>query len=69
MGGFPQLITMLAVAFAILVGVVLLAFVLGKLFQNKKTRKHIMVGAIAIYTIGFLAYFGFIAFILSGSLN
>ena len=69
MGGIPQLITMLAVAFAILVGVVLLAFVLGKLFQNKKTQKRIMIGAIAIYTVAFLAYFGFIAFILSGNLN
>lgn len=66
MGGLPQLVTLLAVAFAIFFGVVLLAFLLGKLFRNKRTRKRIMIGSLVIYALAFLGYF---AFILSGNLN
>ena len=69
MGGLPQLVTLLAVALAIFVGVVLLAFLIGRLFRNKRTRKRIMIGSIVIYALAFLGYFGFIAFILSGNLN
>ena len=69
MGGIPQLVSLLAVALAILVGVILIAYMAGKLFQNKRTRKRIMIGSIVLYVIAFVGYFWFIAFILSGNLN
>jgi hypothetical protein len=67
MGGIPQLVEMLTVALAILVVMLLLAFLVGKLFQNKTTRKWILWGTLTIWVLAFTAYFGFIAFLLSGN--
>jgi hypothetical protein len=69
MGGLFQLLDILAVALAILVVVLLLAFLIGRLFQSKRTRKRILWGTLAIYVLAFVAYFGFIAFVLSGNVN
>jgi len=69
MGGVPQLVELLAVALAILAIALLLAFLVGRLFQSKRTRKRILWGALIIYVLVFIAYFGFIAFVLSGNLN
>jgi hypothetical protein len=66
MGGIVQLVT---VAVAIFIALVLVAFLVGKFFQNKKTRKRIMIGTIAVYLLAIVGYFGFIAFVLSGNLN
>ncbi|MBB5316769.1 hypothetical protein HDF09_001438 [Edaphobacter lichenicola] len=69
MGGIPQLIELLSLAVAIFVATLLIAFLIGKLFENKLIRRRIMLGALGIYALAFVAYFGFIAFILSGNLN
>ncbi len=69
MGGAFQLIEMLLVACVILLIMLFIAFLIGRVFQNKKTRKRIMLGTIALFFIGFVSYFGWIAFILSGNLN
>ena len=58
-----------AVAIATLGLVLLLAFLVGRLFQNKKTRKQILWGSLIAYGLAFIAYFGFITFVLSGNLN
>jgi hypothetical protein len=69
MGGIPQLLDMLAVALAILLVMLLLAFLVGKLFQSKRTRKRILWGTLTVYVLAFVAYFGYIAFLLSGNVN
>ena len=69
MGGLPQLAELLMMAAGVLAVVLLVAFLVGRLFPAAKTRKRIMIGAGALYLIAFIGYFGFIAFILSGSLN
>ena len=69
MGGIPQLIDLLAVALAILALLVLAALLIGRLFQSKRTRRRIIWGSLIVYVLAFIAYFGFIAFIVSGSLN
>ena len=69
MGGIPQLLDLLPVALAIFAALLLVAFLISRLFQNQKTRKRIILGTIALYLLGFFSYFGFIAFVLSGNLN
>ena len=69
MGGIYQLMELLAAAIAILAILLLLAFLVGRLFQNKRTRKRILWAALTIYALACIAYFGFIAFVLSGNLN
>jgi predicted acyltransferase len=69
MGGIPQLLSLVPAAVAILAGLLLVAFLVGRCFRDKKTRKRIMIGAIGAYLLALLAYFGWIAFILSGNLN
>jgi uncharacterized membrane protein (DUF373 family) len=69
MGGIFQLFSILAVAAAILALLLLVAFLVGRFFQNKKTRKRIMLGTVGVYLLALIGYFGFIAFILSGNLN
>ncbi len=69
MGGIPQLLDLLSVALAILAVLLLAAFLLGRLFQSRQIRKRILWGAMTLYAVAFIAYFGFIAFILSGNVN
>ena len=69
MGGIFQLIDLLPAVLAIFLAWLLVAFLVGRMFQNKKTRRRILWGAVTIYALAFLAYFGFIAFVLSGNLN
>jgi predicted permease len=61
--------SLVAIATAIFAALLLMAFLVGRLFQSKKIRKRIMVGTIAVYVVVALGYFGFIAFVLSGNLN
>ena len=69
MGGAFQLLDLLAVTLAILVASLLVAFLVDKLFQRKRTRKRILWGAVILYVLAVIAYFGFIAFVLSGNVN
>jgi hypothetical protein len=69
MGGLFQLAEMLLTAAAILAIWLIVAYLVSRLFQTAKTRKRIMWGAVSVYLIAFVGYFGFIAFILSGNLN
>jgi bacteriorhodopsin len=69
MGGIYQLMELLAVAIAILAILLLLVFLVGRLFQKQRTRRRILWGALTIYALAFVAYFGFIGFVLSGNLN
>jgi predicted permease len=69
MGGAFQLLYLLAVALAILVASLLVAFLVGRLFQSKRTRKWILWGTVIVYALAFVAYFGFIALVLSGNVN
>jgi len=63
------LLDLLAIAFAILVVLLLVAFLVSRLFQSKRTRKRILWGTVTLYILVFIAYFGFIAFVLSGNVN
>ena len=63
------MLNLLAIAVAILALLLLLAFLVGRLFQSKRTRKRTLWGALTVYVLAFIAYFGFIAFVLSGKLN
>lgn len=69
MGGIFQFLYLLAVSLAILAVLLLVAFLVGRFFRNRKTRRQIMIGAIAIYFLVFVCFWGYIAFILSGDLN
>jgi hypothetical protein len=69
MGGIYQLLDLALIAVAILAGLLLAAYMVGRFFQDKKIRKRIMFGAIGVFLLGVVTYFGFIAFILSGDLN
>ena len=69
MGGLPQLAEMIMVAVALCAAVLLVAFLISRMFPSQKTRKRIIVSAAVICLIAVFGYFGFIAFILSGNLN
>ena len=69
MGGLFQLAEMLLTAAAILAIWLIVAFLVSRLFLSPKTRQRIIWGSVAVYAIGFIGYFGFIAIILSGNLN
>jgi hypothetical protein len=69
MDGLSQLVDLIAAAVAILIALLLLAFTIGRFFRDYGGRKRIMFGAIGLYVLVLVAYFGFIAFILSGDLN
>ena len=60
---------LVGIAGATLIVLILAAYLIGKCFQDRKTRKRIMIGTIAVYALICVAYFGFIAFVLSGDLN
>jgi hypothetical protein len=68
-GGIPQLLKLPAVALAIFAVLLLAAFLVGRLFPNKRARKRIISGAIALYLLAFVSYLGFIALTLSGNLK
>jgi hypothetical protein len=69
MGGIYQLFSLVVVAVAILAALLLVAFLVGRFFQDKKIRKRIMIGAVAVYLLAIVGFFGFITFILSGNVN
>jgi hypothetical protein len=46
-----------------------LAYLIGKCFKSPRTRKRIMIGTIIAYCLICVAYFGFIAVVLSGDVN
>ena len=68
-GGLYQLAELLTMAAGVLIVVILVAFLVSRLFRSAKTRKRIMIGAAVLYLIAFVGYFGFIATVLSGNLN
>jgi len=60
---------LVGIAGAILIAVMLAAYLIGKCFHGRKTRRRIMVGTVVVYSLICVAYFGFIAFVLSGDIN
>jgi drug/metabolite transporter (DMT)-like permease len=56
-------------AVAILIVLIVVAHLIGKCFKNPRTRKQIMIGTVVVYCLVCVAYFGFIAFVLSGDIN
>ena len=60
---------LLDIALAILVVLLFVAFLVSGLFQSKRARKGILWGAVTLYVLAFTAYFGFMAFVLSGNVN
>ncbi len=70
MGGIYQLVTvLLPISVAILAGLILVAFCIGRFFPNKKTRKRIVLAAIGAYLLALTCYLGYVAFLFSGNLN
>jgi len=69
MGGAYQLLDLLLIALAILVVLFLLAFLVSRLFQSRRTRKWILWGSLTVYALAFFSYFAFLAFVLSGNVN
>ena len=63
------MIRLLFIAVAITAGLLLLAFIGGKLFESRVVRRRIMIGTAATCLIGAIIFFGIIAFIMSGCLN
>jgi len=63
------LLTLLAAAVGVFIVLFVAAFLIGKLFESKKTRKRIMIGTITVYLTAFIGYFGFIVVVLSGNIN
>jgi hypothetical protein len=60
---------LVGIAGAIFIALILAAYLVGKCFHNRKTRKRIMVGTVVVYSLICVAYFGLIAFVLSGDIN
>jgi len=69
MGGTPNSLSLPVIAAAILIALLLVAFLLGKLFHSNKTRKWLMIGAGALWLLMLIAFFGCIEFVLSGNIN
>lgn len=69
MGGIPQALDLIAIALVILVALLIVSFLVGRFFEDKRTRKRIMLGAVGLFLLAVLGYVGFIAFILSGNIN
>jgi hypothetical protein len=69
MGGIYQALDLVAVALAILFGLLVLSFLAGRFFEDARIRKRIMLGAVVLFLVAVLGYVGFVAFILSGNLN
>jgi hypothetical protein len=64
-----DMIVLTGIAAAIFVVLISVAYLVARCFQNKRTRKRIMIGTIVVYSLACVAYFGFLGFILSGDLN
>jgi bacteriorhodopsin len=64
--GVSQLVL---IAVATLAALLLLGSLVGRFFQNPKIRRRIMLAAVAVYLLALVAYFGFIAVLMSGNLN
>jgi hypothetical protein len=60
---------LVGIAGAILIALILAPYFIGKCFHDRKTRMRIMVGTVVAYSLICVAYFGFIAFVLSGDIN
>jgi hypothetical protein len=60
---------LVGIAGAIFIALMLAAYLIGKCFQDPKTRKRIMVGTVVAYSLICVAYFGFIALVLSADVN
>jgi hypothetical protein len=69
MGGIPQALDLIGMALVILVALLIISFLVGRFFEDKRTRKRIMLGAVALFLVAVLGYVGFIAFLLSGNVN
>ena len=60
---------LLLFAAAIIVTLLLLAFIVGKFFESKVARRRFMIGTVVTCLIGAICFFAFIAFMMSGCLN
>ena len=69
MSSMGQLVDLIGMAAAVLAALLLVAFTIGRFFRDKRVRKRLMIGAIGVYGLALVVYFGFISFILSGNLN
>ena len=61
--------SLLLIAAAIFAVLVVAAYLVGKLFSARTTRRAIMVGTIVVYSLAFACYFGFITLVMSGNVN
>ena len=61
--------SLLLIAAAIFVVLVVAAYLVGKCFNAPATRRAIMIGTIVVCFLAFASYFGFIAFVMSGNVN
>ena len=57
------------IAGAIFMVLIIAAYLIGKCFHGRKTRKRILVGTVVVYFLVCVAYFGFIGFVMSGDIN
>jgi phosphate starvation-inducible membrane PsiE len=60
---------LLTIAGLVLVVLVVSAYLVGKCFADRKTRRRIMIGTIVVYLLSFIGYFGFITLVISGNVN
>ena len=63
------MLVLIGIAAVIFVVLMLLACLVGKFFKNRQTGKSITIGTAVFYGLICVAYFGFIAFVMSGNLN
>ena len=63
------MIELLAISAGTLIGLLLIAVLIGRLFKDRRTRRCIFIGAIAVYVVIAVSYFGFIALVMGGNLN
>jgi hypothetical protein len=61
--------SLLGIAFGLFAVMMLIAFLIGRLFADQRIRKRIMIVAGALCGLAFGGYFGFIAFVMSGDIN
>lgn len=60
---------LLAIAAAIFVVLILVAYLLGKCFESRKIRRMILIITVVIYLLACICYFGFIAMVIAGNVN
>ena len=62
-----EMSALIAIAISIFIVLIVLAYLIGKLFKNRGTRTRVTIGTIVAYYLVCAACFGFIAFVLRTS--